>query len=372
MIHAMEVEGTPQNVHANCNISIFLQEKGCTEESEKHLKTILDMQINEPEEIHKIAVTLCELKKHKEANKLLRRLLIFKPYDIKILHYISVSYFNIHKYNESLKYWYKIDKISPHNTISSFYKRLTWAIVTNEREFSEIPYHFQVPYEEVIYRIKKINDLLKLPERDLKQRWEKGDELMALLGWGLGLHDISIKKAILNVIASFGDEKSERFLREFLLKKNMEDELKEEALALLKQMKADEPYIAYMNNSIVEIRVSILERVSAGELPRIYNDVMEVAIKKMKNRYEGGYEEKIREIWEKFVLASLPEKLPKIRKAEAWASALELYYCIKSGIDVDKMALAKYYGVAYSTVLNNCKYINYIILEEKYRKYNLQ
>ena len=90
------VEGTPQNVHANCNISIFLQEKGCTEESEKHLKTILDMQINEPEEIHKIAVTLCELKKHKEANKLLRRLLIFKPYDIKILHYIAVSYFNIH------------------------------------------------------------------------------------------------------------------------------------------------------------------------------------------------------------------------------------------------------------------------------------
>ena len=79
---------------------------------------------------------------------------------------------------------------------------------------------------EVIYRIKKINDLLKLPERALRQRWETGDELMALLGWGLGLNDISIKKAILNVVASFGDQKTERFLREFLLKKNVEDELK--------------------------------------------------------------------------------------------------------------------------------------------------
>jgi hypothetical protein len=240
-----------------------------------------------------------------------------------------------------------------------------------EREFSEIPYHFQVPYEEVIYRIKKINDLLKLPEKALKERWETGDELMALLGWGLGLNDISVKKAILNVIASFGDHKAENFLREFLLKKSVEDELKKEALALLKQMNAAEPYIAYMNNNIVEIRVDILERISAGELPRIFYSVVEVATQKMKNRYKEGYELTIREIWEKFVRAALTKKLPRIRKAEAWAAALELYYCIKSNIEIDKRALAEYYGVAYSTLLNNCKYISYVILEDKYKKYNL-
>ena len=98
-------------------------------------------------ETHKIAVTLCELKKHKEANRLLKKLLIYKPYDIKILHYIAVSYFNMQMYNDALTYWDKIDKIVPHNSISSFYKRLARAIMKKEREFREIPYHFQVPYE---------------------------------------------------------------------------------------------------------------------------------------------------------------------------------------------------------------------------------
>ena len=121
------------------------------------------------------------IKKHKEANRLLKKLLIYKPYDIKILHYIAVSYFNMQMYNDALTYWDKIDKIVPHNTISSFIRRLARAIMKKEGS-SEIPYHFQVPYEEVIYRIKKINDLLKLPERALRQRWETGDELMALLG----------------------------------------------------------------------------------------------------------------------------------------------------------------------------------------------
>ena len=356
----------PYNVHANCNISIFLQEKGCSEESEKHLDTLLGMQTKDPEETHKIAVTLCELKKHKEANRLLKKLLIYKPYDIKILHYIAVSYFNMQMYNDALTYWDKIDKIVPHNTISSFYKRLARAIMKKEREFREIPYHFQVPYEEVIYRIKKINDLLKLPERALRQRWETGDELMALLGWGLGLNDISIKKAILNVVASFGDQKTERFLREFLLKKNVEDELKKEAVALLKQMKAREPYIAYINNTVVEIWVDILEKVSSGEIPRIYYDVLEIATQKMKDRYEDGYELKIREMWEKFIRAAQAKRLPRIRKAEAWAAALELYFCHKSGIDVNMKRIAEFYEAAYSTVYNNWHYIFYTILEEKY------
>jgi tetratricopeptide (TPR) repeat protein len=355
----------PQNVHANCNIAIFLHEKKDMDKSEEHLQTILGLQIEDPEEIHKIAVTLCELRRHKEANRHLRLLLQYKPYDIRILHYIAVSYFNIGRYKEALQYWNKIDKISPHNTISSFYRRLAQNTLRNEREYRELAYHFQVPYEEVVYRIKKINDLLKLPERDLKQRWAKGDELMALLGWGLRLNDVSIKKAILNVIASFKDQKAERYLRDFILKKNVGDQLKREALALLKQMGAAEPYIAYMNNNVVEIKVDIMD-MKCIDVPSILDSIADVAIYGMKDRYEEGYETEIQEIWESFIAALYPDRLPRIRKQEAWAAALELYYCETMGIPANKMTIAQHYGVAYSTVLNNCKRINTVLRTRGY------
>ena len=50
--------------------------------------------------------------------------------------------------------------------------------------------------------------------------------------------------------------------------------------------------------------MDILEKVSSGEIPRIYYDVLEIATQKMKDRYEDGYELKIREMWEKFIRAA--------------------------------------------------------------------
>lgn len=351
----------PQNVHANCNIAIFYREKGLEEESEKHLQAVLGIETNDPEEIHKIAVTLCELKRHKEANRLLKRLLQYKPYDIKILHYIAVSYFNLQKFKEALKYWSKIEKIAPNNTISSFYKRLTHAIMSGEREFSEISYHFQVPYEEVIYRIKKINDLLRLPHKDLKKRWSSSDELLALLKWGLELNDLSIKRAILGVIASFKDGKAESFLREFILRKSVDDELKREAVMLLKQMGAPEPYIAYLDDNIVQIRIDVVVHNTPTDLPQVFHDVINIAIETMKGRYKDGFEAQVREIWNNFISAMLPYGLPRIRKPEAWAAALELYYCLMSGLVVDKTELARLYRASYSTISNACRRISLVL-----------
>lgn len=358
----------PQNVHANCNIAIFYREKGLEEESEKHLQAVLSMETNDPEEIHKIAVTLCELKRHKEANKFLKRLLQYKPYDIKVLHYIAVSYFNTQRYKEALKYWSKIDKIAPNNTISGFYKRLARAVMANEREFSEISYHFQVPYEEIIYRIKKINDLLKLPHKDLKKRWNSSDELLALLQWGLELNDPSIKRAILNVIASFKDGKAESFLREFILRKSVSDDLKREAVMLLKQMGASEPYIAYLDDNIVQIKIDVVAKNLPDDLPEVFYNVVNRAVEMMKNRYEEGFEAQIREIWSGFVAAMLPYGLPRIRKPEVWAAALELYYCLTSGLAVDKVELAYRYGVSYSSVSNALRRISFALLENEYNK----
>ena len=235
------LDNHPLNVHANCNIALFLYEKGDLEASNDHIETVLQMNIDDPEDMHKIAVTLCEMGRHEQVNRLLKKLLHYKPYDTKVLHYMAVSCYNLKMFKVALRYWEKVEKINPNNTISSFYKRYVRDLQEGDREFTELPYHFQVPYDEIIRRVKTIHDLLKLSSADLIKKWKNGDGLESLLRWGLDLNDVLIKKAILNVVASFQDEKAEQFLRAFILRKSEEEEQIQEALALLKEMNAKSP-----------------------------------------------------------------------------------------------------------------------------------
>lgn len=350
----------PQNIHANCNICLFINERDGSESSKKYLDKIVNFKTQDPEELHKIAVTLCELKEHRLANRVLKQLLQYKPYDIRVLHYVAVSHFNLREYKEAIKHWTKISKIDPDNAISDYYIRLAQEYAANKDSSREIFYHFQVPYDEILRRIKELNNILKLDERELLIRWRNDDNLINLLRWGLGLNDDLIKKAIINVVASFNDSKAEEFLREFLLMVNESEELKTEALGLLKQMAAEEPYLAYVDDDILEVKVDLIDD-DSFEMPLEMEMVLNIATYKMEGRYQQGYEEIIEKIWTKFVKALYPNDLPKIKKYEAWAAALELYYCMDQDIYIKKKDIADYYDITYSALYNNLNKIKKVL-----------
>lgn len=344
----------PSNVHANCNMAIFLQEKGDSEGKQKYTNSILNLPTDDVEDLHKIAVTLCELKEHQKANIYLKMLLQYKPYDVKILHYTAVSAFNLRRFREAMEYWDKVDKLSPYNTISNFYKRYTQNLLRYNGEFKELPYGFQVPYEEVVFRVKKINEIFNTPKSELKEKWESNDSLKALLIWGLELNDDTIKRAILNTVASFGDQNAERFLRDFILKRDENKDLKKDALTMLKQIGAKEPYIAYVDDNIVEVKVNIID-MSRIKIPKELQNIADFTISNMEDRYSNGYQEQIKDLWVKFIKAQYPDKVPRIRKKEAWAAALELYYCMKNDIKISKGEIIDYYGISYKTLDTNYK-----------------
>lgn len=344
----------PSNVHANCNMAIFLQEKGDSEGKQKYTDSILNLPTDDVEDLHKIAVTLCELKEHQKANIYLKMLLQYKPYDVKILHYTAVSAFNLRRFREAMEYWDKVDKLSPYNTISNFYKRYTQNLLRYNGEFKELPYGFQVPYEEVVFRVKKINEIFNTPKSELKEKWESNDSLKALLIWGLELNDDTIKRAILNTVASFGDQNAERFLRDFILRRDENKDLKKDALTMLKQIGAKEPYIAYVDDNIVEVKVNIID-MSRIKIPKELQNIADFTISNMEDRYSNGYQEQIKDLWVKFIKAQYPDKVPRIRKKEAWAAALELYYCMKNDIKISKGEIIDYYGISYKTLDTNYK-----------------
>jgi len=342
----------PQNIHANCNLAIMLNDSGKDTEVSELSSIILGFQPTDPDELHKIAVTLCELKLHKEANSALKELLQYRPYDVKVLHYYAVSWFNMKNFRESLLLWNRIEKILPENMISNYYKKLTQNYIKEDKEFKELGYHFQVPYEEIVFRVRRINDLLKLSLEDLKQKWEMNDWTKGLFVWGLSLNDNSMKKEILNVVASMKDAKAEYFLRDFSLRRNVDDNIKKDALLLLSRMGAKEPYMAYMNDNVVEIRVNSKD-LKDLEIPEVFQEVLDIAIDGMKLNYKQGYEIVIKKIWKLFISSTQPDSLPKIRKPAAWAAALELFYCSIKGFTVNRGEIAKRYNITNSTLVNN-------------------
>jgi hypothetical protein len=158
------------------------------------------------------------------------------------------------------------------------------------------------------------------------------------------------------VVASFQDEKAEQFLRAFILRKSEEEEQIQEALALLKEMNAKEPYLAYLDDNIVEVSVKF------GKAAKFHNymleEIPEMVIRRLKTFYLHDCENDIRDTWA-FVTARWDATgTPRILKPEGWAAALELFYRTKEELPVKKTRLAADWQVSYTTMMKNYNFIS--------------
>ncbi|HHU63704.1 MAG TPA: hypothetical protein GXZ32_05790 [Clostridiales bacterium] len=341
----------PLDIHANCNSAIFYYDIKDYENANKHKEIILTLPVQEVEDLYKVAITMCELKEHTHANSMLRKLLHYKPYDIKVLHCTGISYLNIGKYKQAQTCWRKIEKIDPQNYIAAYYKKQAQHMqnTNQKREFS---YRYQVSQEEILHRLRKINEIMKWDRDRLEREWTDSDEISLLLNWALDLNDIVIKKAIIHFIASFKDQKAENILRAFVLKKTEPESLKKEVLGLLKQMKAREPYLAYIKDDLVGVKVNINTK-ETDPKETVYNEILKLALTKMKRAYGKECEGIIRSEWSKFVKKAKNKMPIRVKKKETWAAALEYYFCIIQGINTTKTRIAKRYNVTISSLSAN-------------------
>ncbi|MGI6152718.1 MAG: tetratricopeptide repeat protein, partial [Christensenellaceae bacterium] len=243
------------NIHANCNMALFLSESGRSDEADAYLKKVMDMQYELNDDIHKIAITLCELKRYEDAMSYLLQMKDYDPYDEKTLFYLAMTLYNTGRYNEAIKYLSDVCTLDPPGYVANYFIGMIKEIVQGEREFTEMGYMYQVPQEEVRRRIRYLNEKLKLDREQLEVIWRHDDTLADTLTWGLISGDAFIKKAMSEILASFNDARAEKILKRFLLCKNQPDEIKNDVFLSLKKMGAKEPYVSYIDGSIVEVRV---------------------------------------------------------------------------------------------------------------------
>jgi len=226
---AIEVSGDvldecPNNIHANCNMAIFSHEREDESHVQEAVKRIIRINTKDPEEIHKVCITFCELGMHQDAQRMLKQLLTYYAFDKKVLHYLAVAHFNLEQYHAALNYWNRVLKLDPQNTVALYYRNLCNQYVLREMPKRQLSYHYQVPFDEVIRRIKYLNDCVRLNVQELREHWEHDPEFYSIVNWGLEINDTIIKKAVINLVASFRDGRAIDLLKSYILRRNRSEE----------------------------------------------------------------------------------------------------------------------------------------------------
>ncbi|MEZ4357668.1 MAG: tetratricopeptide repeat protein [Eubacteriales bacterium] len=345
----------PSNVYATCNMAMLMKKTDNLKEYKRYLNLISNFSVQQLDEMQKIALTFCELDEHRLANISLKNILTLSPYDKKIMHYTAVSYYNIGSISEARELWLDILKIDPLNSIAKYYIRL----VSNQDECRKIPvlnYVYQVPFEEITSRVKLLNRYMGYSKDELKKLWSEKGSLKSILLWGLEHGDNYIKHAILDMVGSFEDSEAEDILRNFILSHNELDDIKNEALFLLKKMDAKEPYKAYLNGSVVDVKVGVLK--TRSDIPNTYKRVFELASEKTQVHENEKILNSILKAWQEYIKTFDKEKLPIIRKPELWAAALEYLCSVSQKISTDLDEICSRYGVNKNSVVERFVYLN--------------
>ena len=335
---------TPDDVQAHCNMALFLKAAKQDELAEKEAAFLIACGASEPDDLNRIGITLMEMQRYREAFDVLSRLFRMAPYDSSITHRLGVCCYNLGDYMRAIYYYDRLLKIDRYDSIARYYRAICRSAAEGAPRKKGILIQYQVPLDGMLNRIHKLNDYLHKSADELKKLWNSDEEFQSLVRWGLDMPDTHIKRAMLGLLATVNDEDSELLLRDFLLRRSQPDELKKDVFGMLKQMNVAEPYIAYMNGSLIESHVSVV-RLIPENVPKSYRDVMELCFNNMhQTRTEDTLVNAVR-IWNRYVNSLTVYPVIRRPQIQALAAALEYLACRAASIKVAKPEVCHSYGI---------------------------
>jgi hypothetical protein len=213
-------------------------------------------------------------------------------------------------------------------------------------DHQRMAYYDQLPVHEVRRRVSEFSRRLGGSKDDIVGRFNQDREFRELVAWGLEVADDGFRRMALKLLTVVGGPAAEEMLRDFLLRLNEREDLKREAMGCLKQIGAEEPYLAMMGGAVVEVRVSVMRsdrmftpgqqevmRLAFGSLPQ---ELIEGKI----HREEAA--SRLFGLWADFLQRR--DKVLRVRKAEGWAAALLALFCEREGLPAPLTMIAAALG----------------------------
>lgn len=339
----------PKNVQAMCNLAMIESAAQEEEAANRMADQLLQQETDDPEDLNRIALVLMELGRFEEAYGVMQRLVRHCPYETGAVHRLAVCAYEIGRYQEATGCYDKLLKINANDTVARYYRGLCRAAQTGgtphgrKREFL---FNYQVPVDEMLARVNRLNAILRLPQEELSARWREGDELKNLVEWGFSMPEEGIKRALLSLVTSFGDARAEAILRDFAMRMDQPDRLKKETFALLAQMGAKGPFTGYIGGRLVESNISFAKGFPA-DLPKAYGEVVMVCMREMCGRRPENILISAVQLWAEYV-SQLSGQYPRLNRHQvmAMAAALEYLACRACGEKAARADVCTQYSVS--------------------------
>ncbi|MEL7610242.1 MAG: tetratricopeptide repeat protein [Bacillota bacterium] len=335
----------PNNIQAHCNLALFCNAAKEKEAVQKEIAFILSANTDDADDLNRMTVTLMELGQHEDALKLLKRLFQLLPYDVGVTHRLAICLYELGEFKQATALYDRLCKLDPEDSVARFYRGMCFAAAAGAPKRKGLPLTYQVPYDEIVQRIHQLNDYAKLPHEKLKAAWGADERFGTLVQWALELSDVGVKRAMLNLLGTFGDTKAEQVLRGFALMRAQPDELKNETMIQLERMHAKEPYYGYMGGQLVKSRVRSVASIDR-DLPKGYRDILSTCLSSMEDERDETCIAAASKLFERY-LAGL-DGYPQVRGVQvfALAAALECIACRECDVRVTKSSLCSKYGIS--------------------------
>ena len=342
----MVLKTEPDNIQAHCNLTIFLRATHDKEGVAREAEYIANASSDDTDDLNRICITLMELGLYKSAYSAAKKLMQRMPYDTGIIHRYAVCACENGEVRRALECYDRLLKLDDRDSVARYYRGVCRAALAGapKPRHGGFMLNYQVPLDEMLARVHRLNETINRPHDELVAAWQGGTELESLVRWGIELPERGVRHALLALVASIGDKRAEEFLRDFVLQRSQPPELKREALGLLKQMGASEPYVGYIDGRIVESKVNLV-RCLKEDVPDSYQEVMDACFMLMQGERSEECMLEAANVWGEYVgnLAGYPRLSEK--KIYAFAAALEYIACREKNDSVTKGALCKKYGV---------------------------
>ena len=339
------IAAQPGNVQAHCTKALFFQGMDNMEDALEEAKKIMKLPIETPDDMHRASLTMMELGEYGYAQDILQKMSLYAPYDTGILHRMGVCAYALEEYERAAHYYDTLLRIDAMDSIARYYRGLCRKTVAGGKKRRELPVHYQVPMDEIVQRVRRLNSFIGKSFESQRADWHLGGEMMSLVNWSLTLVDDTVRQAALTLVASFKDSFSERILRNFALQREPGEEIKRKALGLLKHIGAKEPYHTYVDGEMMESHVSLLPALP-DNLPTSYGDVMKLCVEGMRMDRPETTILQAGNIWNTYLTSGV--YFPHLTSAQvnALAAALEYAACQAEEVAATKLEVCRKYGVS--------------------------
>ena len=358
------LEVLPNDVQANSNLLLFRYAARDHEGVEKCLQFLDTVETDDPNDWNRLAVVFMETGRMKEAMQMLKKLQRLLPYEENTLHRLGACQYHCAQYKSAMECYDKLLKIDPNDTVAAYYRKICYRATRGTPEKVEWRYHYQVPFKEFVHRIRIVHDIGETAQESSARRWQEDAKFRAQLTWCLCLPDDNAKRAMLRLIAGFGGYEAEQVLRHFLLDTLQPDIVKQDVFAMLKQMDAREPYIAYIDGRLVQSRVRVRFTKNGANTPVSYMRVYQLMMDQAPVHCSIDQALYAVELLERYTTEASP--LPALRPPQIPAMAAAFEYLARKNTkeSISQSEAAGLYGVSLIRVRNAVSRIREGLKEE--------